>query len=161
MGLLMSLICDSSIALLTKAMLTFLSIAPGSQLQGMFVVSQPDLLTNKRRTSIMSCNILKQSDSSVKFLWAPFPIEMSGVSMIVPSPSGSKLLVIRNPENEAPCCFEIWSSSRMEKDFYIPNSLERIWVTGLSRELGGGLGRNIWGKERRPKANFKNFFYFK
>jgi len=64
----------------------------------------------------MSCNILKERDSSVKFLWAPFPIEMSGVSLIVPSPSGSKLLVVRNSENEGPCCFQIWSSSRMEKE---------------------------------------------
>ncbi|KAK8468318.1 hypothetical protein PHAVU_006G013781 [Phaseolus vulgaris] len=90
--------------------------SPGLQLQGMFAVSQPDLLTNRRRTSIMSCNILKERDSSVKFLWAPFPIEMSGVSLIVPSPSGSKLLVVRNSENEGPCCFQIWSSSRIEKE---------------------------------------------
>ncbi|RDX75492.1 Acylamino-acid-releasing enzyme [Mucuna pruriens] len=110
---------------------------PGFQFQGMFAVSQPDLLTNKRRTSMVSCNILKESDSSVKFLWAPFPIEMSGVSMIVPSPSGSKLLVIRNPDNEAPCCFQIWTSSRMEKEFHIPQSLHGSvyndgWFEGVS-----------------------------
>ncbi|XP_061348991.1 acylamino-acid-releasing enzyme-like isoform X2 [Gastrolobium bilobum] len=92
-------------------------------LQGMFSITQPDLLANMRRRFILSCNILKESDNSVKFLWAPFPIEMSGVSMIVPSPSGSKLLVIRNPENEAPSRFEIWSSSQMEKEFHIPQSL--------------------------------------
>ncbi|KAK7345939.1 hypothetical protein VNO77_16555 [Canavalia gladiata] len=116
--------------------------SPGSQmqLQGMFAVSQPDLLTNKRRTSLVSCNILKGSDSSVKFLWAPFPVEMSGVSMIVPSPSGSKLLVIRDPENEDPSRFEIWSSSRMEKEFHIPQSLHGSvyndgWFEGVSWNL--------------------------
>ncbi|KOM33871.1 hypothetical protein LR48_Vigan02g002100 [Vigna angularis] len=111
--------------------------SPGLHLQGMFAVSQSDLLTNTRRTSIMSCNILKERDSSVNFLWAPFPIEMSGVSVIVPSPSGSKLLVIRNPENEAACCFQIWSSSRMEKEFHIPQSLHGSvyndgWFEGVS-----------------------------
>ncbi|CAJ1966980.1 unnamed protein product [Sphenostylis stenocarpa] len=111
--------------------------SPGLHLQGMFAVSQPDLLTNTRRTSIMSCNILKESDSSVKFFWAPFPIEMSGMSLIVPSPSGSKLLVIRNPENEGPCCFQIWSSSRMDKEFHIPPSLHGSvyndgWFEGVS-----------------------------
>lgn len=110
----------SLVILLLLSILLFLSIA-----MGMFSITQPDLVANKRKTSILSCNISKDlSDSSVvKFLWAPFPIEMCGVSMIVPSPSGSKLLVIRNPENnEAPSCFEIWSSSHMEKEFHIPHS---------------------------------------
>ncbi|XP_027366055.1 acylamino-acid-releasing enzyme-like [Abrus precatorius] len=111
------------------------------QLQGMFAVSQPDLLTNKKRISVLSCNILKESESSVRFLWAPFPIEMFGVSMIVPSPSGSKLLVIRDPpENGAPSHFEIWSSSRMEKEFHIPQSLHGSvyndgWFEGVSWNL--------------------------
>lgn len=91
---------------------------------GMFSITQPDILANKNKNFIMSCNVLKESDGSVKFLWAQFPIEMRGVSMIVPSPSGSKLLVIRNPENEAdPSCFEIWSSSCLEKEFLIPQSM--------------------------------------
>ncbi|KAH1039268.1 hypothetical protein J1N35_041011 [Gossypium stocksii] len=46
-------------------------------------------------------------------------IDMAWVFM---SESGSKLLVIRNPENESPTQFEIWSSSQLEKEFRIPQS---------------------------------------
>ncbi|PNY15246.1 acylamino-acid-releasing enzyme-like protein, partial [Trifolium pratense] len=96
---------------------------------GMFSITQPDLLTNNTKTLIMSCNVDKQENdgSVVEFLWTPFPIEMSGVvSMIVPSPSGSKLLVIRNQEEKeggVSCCFEIWSCSCLEKEFHIPQSM--------------------------------------
>jgi len=45
------------------------------------------------------------------------------VSTIVPSPSGSKLLVVRNPENESASKFEIWGSSQLEKEFHIPQSV--------------------------------------
>jgi acylaminoacyl-peptidase len=97
----------------------------------MFSINQPDLLTNKTKTLILSCNVVKQENdgSVVEFLWTPFPIEMYGVvSMIVPSPSGSKLLVIRNHEKEegVSCCFEIWSCSCLEKEFHIPQSLHGL-----------------------------------
>ncbi|KAL6185037.1 hypothetical protein ACLB2K_041172 [Fragaria x ananassa] len=49
---------------------------------------------------------------------------MTGVSVIVPSPSGAKLLVVRNPEyDEAPCQFEIWGLAQVEKEFHIPQSV--------------------------------------
>lgn len=85
-----SFVCYDIVPLLT--LFYFFSIATG--LQGMFSISQPDLLANKSKRFILSCHILKESNSSVKFLWSPFPIEISGVSLIVLSPSGSKLLVI-------------------------------------------------------------------
>ena len=89
----------------------------------MFAINQPDLVANKWRKFVLSCDIFQETDSSVKFQWSPFPIEMSGVSAMVPSPSGSKLLVIRNPEDEGPSYFEIWSSSQIEKEFHIPQSV--------------------------------------
>lgn len=88
----------------------------------MFSVSQPNLLANKRRKFILSSTVSKRSDGSVTFQWAPFPVEVSGVSVMVPSPSGSKLLVVRNPESEGPSRFEIWSSSYLEREFLIPQS---------------------------------------
>lgn len=90
--------------------------------QAMFCVSQPNLLTNKRKKSIVSASLLRQSDATVAFHWAPFPIELTGVSAMVPSPSASKLLIVRNPESEGPCRFEIWSSSQLEKEFHVPQS---------------------------------------
>ncbi|KAA3454543.1 acylamino-acid-releasing enzyme isoform X1 [Gossypium australe] len=81
---------------------------------------------------MLSTNILKESNNNVNFQWAPFPVEMTGVSITVPSPSGSKLLVIRNPENESPTQFEIWSSSRLEKEFRIPQSTHGSVFEGIS-----------------------------
>lgn len=89
----------------------------------MFSISQPDLLANKRRKFILSATIFKESNGSVRFQWVPFPIEMYGVSIMVPSPSGSKLLVVRNPESEGPCRFEIWSPSYVEKEFHVAQSV--------------------------------------
>lgn len=91
--------------------------------QAMFLISQANLLANKRGNYILSASISKESGSCGNFQWAPFPIEMAGVSTIVPSPSGSKLLVIRNPENESPTRFEIWSQGHVEKEFHMAQSV--------------------------------------
>ncbi|KAI3469676.1 hypothetical protein Pfo_026339 [Paulownia fortunei] len=103
----------------------------------MFLISQPNLLSNKRRKSILSSHILQKSDNSVSFHWAPFPIEMTGVSAMVPSPSGSKLLVIRNSEGDSPTHFEIWGPSEVKKEFAIPRSIHGSvysdgWFEGIS-----------------------------
>ncbi|KAK4258053.1 hypothetical protein QN277_007560 [Acacia crassicarpa] len=108
--------------------------------QGMFCISQSNLLANKSKKFILSSTILKESNSSVKFHWAPFPIEMSGASKVVPSPSGSKLLVVRNPENEGPSHLEIWNSSHLEKEFHVPQSVHGSvytdeWFEGISWNL--------------------------
>ncbi|CAL1396505.1 unnamed protein product [Linum trigynum] len=105
--------------------------------QAMFAISQPNLLANKRRKSILSANVSKGSSSSMSFQWAPFPVEMTAVATMVPSPSGSKLLVVRNPESESPVQFEIWSQSQLEKDFQIPQSVHGSvytdgWFEGIS-----------------------------
>lgn len=91
--------------------------------QAMFLISQPNLLCNKKRKHILSSNISLDSTSAVRFQWAPFPIEVTGASVISLSPSGSKLLVIRNCENRSQTTFEIWSSSQLEKEFYVPQSI--------------------------------------
>ncbi|KAH1136031.1 hypothetical protein AAZX31_10G001200 [Glycine max] len=112
--------------------------ASASSSHAMFCVSQPNLLVNKRKKSIVSATILTQNDaSSVTFQWAPFPIQVSGVSAMVPSPSGSKLLIVRNPESDGPCRFEIWSSSQLQKEFHIPPSKHGSvytdgWFEGIS-----------------------------
>ncbi|CAK7327161.1 unnamed protein product [Dovyalis caffra] len=91
--------------------------------QAMFSISQANLLANKRRQYILSANISEESSNSVNFRWAPFPVEMTGVSTVVPSPSGLKLFVVRNPENESPTRFEIWNQGQVEKEFNIPQSV--------------------------------------
>ncbi|KAL8481597.1 hypothetical protein ACS0TY_027926 [Phlomoides rotata] len=103
----------------------------------MFSISQPTLLSNKKRKSILSSHILQKSNNSVSFHWAPFPVEMTGVTTMVPSPSGSKLLVIRNSECDSPTHFEIWGSSEVKKEFAIPRSIHGSvysdgWFEGIS-----------------------------
>ncbi|KAI3903814.1 hypothetical protein MKW92_041230 [Papaver armeniacum] len=112
----------------------------GGSSRAMFSISQPNLLGNNKRTHILSSHIAKQSDGSVSFQWAPFPVEMSGVSAIVPSPSGQKMLVIRNQENDSPTHFEIWGPSQMDKEIHIPKSVHGSvytdgWFEGISWSL--------------------------
>ncbi|KAM1724025.1 hypothetical protein ACFX13_022581 [Malus domestica] len=105
--------------------------------QAMFSISQPNLLANKRKKFILSSHISRESNNSVNFQWSPFPVEMTGVSVFVPSPSGAKLFVVRNPENESPCQFEIWGQGQLEKEFHIPQSVHGSvyadgWFQGIS-----------------------------
>ncbi|XP_026449241.1 acylamino-acid-releasing enzyme 1-like [Papaver somniferum] len=109
----------------------------GGSTRAMFLISQPNLLGNKKRTHILSSHIAKQSDGSVSFQWASFPVETSGVSTIVPSPSGQKMLVIRNQENDSPTQFEIWGPSQVDKEIHIPKSVHGSvytdgWFEGIS-----------------------------
>ena len=98
----------------------------------MVAMSQANLLANKRRKFMLSGHISKESNQPVNFHWAPFPTDMTGASAFVPSPSGLKLLVIRNPpEKESPTKFEIWSSSQLEKEFHIPQKVHgSVYVDG-------------------------------
>ncbi|KAK1310771.1 hypothetical protein QJS10_CPA08g00238 [Acorus calamus] len=105
--------------------------------QAMFSVGQPDLLANKKRTLILSSHISEENNCSVKFHWSPFPIEMVGVSTVVPSPSGSKLLVVRKKDNGSPMQLEIWDHSLLEKEIHIPLSVHGAlytdgWFEGIS-----------------------------
>lgn len=103
--------------------LAFFSVTAADCSRAMFSVSQGNLLANKKRTVIISSHVSKTSKQSVDFQWTPFPIEMTGVSTVIPSPSGSKLLVVRNKENESPTQLEIWGPSLLEKEIHIPQSV--------------------------------------
>ncbi|KAL4297139.1 hypothetical protein GQ457_12G004010 [Hibiscus cannabinus] len=127
----------TSISSIDKAWIFKSESGTGTGSQAMFLVSQPNLLANKQRKFLMSTSISNDSNNNVNFQWAPFPVETTGVSITVPSPSGSKLLVVRNPENESPTQFEIWSSSQLEKEFQIPQSTHGSvyadgWFEGIS-----------------------------
>ncbi|EPS67862.1 hypothetical protein M569_06906, partial [Genlisea aurea] len=104
--------------------------------RSMFVISQPNLLSNKRKQALLTSHILKHSDS-VSFEWAPFPVQITGVSSVVPSPSGSRLLIIRNAEADSPTHIEIWNEAGIEKEFAIPLSIHGSiftdgWFEGIS-----------------------------
>ncbi|KAL0348931.1 UNVERIFIED_CONTAM: Acylamino-acid-releasing enzyme [Sesamum angustifolium] len=132
----------------------------------MFLISQPDLLSNKMRKSILSSHILEKSNNSVSFDWAPFPIEMTGVSAVVASPSGSKLLVIRNSEGDSPTHFEIWDQSQVKKEFAIPRSIHGSvysdgWFEGISWNLDETVIAYVAEEPDPRRPTFSSFGYNK
>ncbi|KAG9451856.1 hypothetical protein H6P81_004760 [Aristolochia fimbriata] len=109
----------------------------GNSSKAMFSIGQANLVSNKKKTVILSAHITKEIKDSTKFQWSPFPVEMIGVSVIVPSPSGSKLLVVRNKDDESPTQLEIWSSSHLLKEIFVPKSTHGSiytdgWFEGIS-----------------------------
>ncbi|XP_071704367.1 acylamino-acid-releasing enzyme-like isoform X2 [Rutidosis leptorrhynchoides] len=103
----------------------------------MFSVSQPNLLANKKKKLMMSSFISEDSNGALNVEWSPFPMEVTGASLILPSPSGSKLLVVRNPEKDSHVQFEIWSPFQLEKEIRVPQSVHGSvyadgWFEGIS-----------------------------
>ncbi|KAL8162770.1 hypothetical protein V2J09_014259 [Rumex salicifolius] len=156
---------------LSKLLLEFTNIATidkawtfssGKDTSAMFSISQVNLLANKRRKSLMSSYITKE-DKDVTFQWSKFPVEMSGVSTMVPSPSGSKLLVVRNPENDSPTKFEIWNQSHVEMEFHVPQtvhgSVYADGFEGVSWNSEETLIAYIAEEPSLPKPTFNNFGY--
>ncbi|KAI3695684.1 hypothetical protein L1987_78683 [Smallanthus sonchifolius] len=125
----------TSMSTVDKAWIFKSSSGRGSHV--MFSIGQPNLLANKRKKLMLSSVISKDSDGGLNVEWAPFPIEVTGASLMVPSPSGSKLLVVRNPENDSPTHFEIWGPFQMEKEIRVPQSKHGSvyadgWFEGIS-----------------------------
>ncbi|KAK9287677.1 hypothetical protein L1049_016115 [Liquidambar formosana] len=138
----------------------------GKGSKAVFSISQPNLLANKKRKFILSAHTSKESDNYVNFQWAPFPVELTGVSTIVPSPSGSKLLIVRNPENESPTQFEIWGPSQLEKEFHIPQSVHGSvyaegWFEGISWNANETLIAYVAEEPSPSKPTFGGLGYKK
>ncbi|KAF8014436.1 hypothetical protein BT93_H0304 [Corymbia citriodora subsp. variegata] len=138
----------------------------GKGSQAMFSVSQPNLLANKRRKFILSAQISSGSSDSVTFRWAQFPVEMANASLIVPSPSGSKLLIVKNPENDSPVQLEIWGPSQLEKEFHIPQSVHGSlytdkWFEGVSWNFDESLIAYVAEEPAPSKPTFNSSGYKK
>ncbi|KAJ4846246.1 hypothetical protein Tsubulata_012565 [Turnera subulata] len=138
----------------------------GRGTQAMFLSSQPNLLANTRRKFSSSASITKEDGNSVNFEWAPLPVELTGVSTVVPSPSGSKLLVVRNPENESPVHFKIRSQGHVEKGFQIPQSVHGSvytdgWFEGISWNSDETFIAYIAEEPVPPKPTFSDIGYKK
>ncbi|KAF3326312.1 acylamino-acid-releasing enzyme isoform X1 [Carex littledalei] len=131
----------------------------GNASKAMFLVNQTNLLSNKRRKSILSAHILNSKDQTVKFQWSPFPIEISGVSTVVPSPSGLKLLVVRNGESESPTKMEIWNQCQVEREINVPQSIHGsiyidAWFEGISWNKEENLIAYVAEEPPLPKPSF-------
>lgn len=86
-------------------------------------IGQSDLLANKRRNFLLNSHISKSPSKPVDFQWSPFPTEISGVSVVIPSPSGEKLLLVRNSEDDSPTKLEIWGPCQLENEIHIAKSV--------------------------------------
>ncbi|KAJ0233076.1 Acylamino-acid-releasing enzyme [Hirschfeldia incana] len=132
--------------------------------QAMVAMSQANLLANKRRNFMLTAHISKEETSN--FHWSPFPVEMTGASAFVPSPSGMKLLVIRNPENESPTKFEIWSSSQLEKEFHVAQKVHGSvyvdgWFEGISWNSDETRVAYVAEEPSLPKPTFDHLGYYR
>jgi acylaminoacyl-peptidase len=85
--------------------------------------SQSDLLANKKRKFLLNAHISKAASKSLDFQWSPFPTEITGVSAVIPSPSGEKLLLVRNAEDDSPTKLEIWGSGQLDNEIHIAKSV--------------------------------------
>lgn len=136
----------------------------GNGSKAMFSVNQSSLVGNKMRKSLFSAYIRKDGSNPVNFEWFPPPIEMSGVAVMVPSPSGSKLLIVRNPENDSPIKFEIWGPSAIEKEFQIPQSVHGSiyndgWFEGVSWNSDETFIAYVAEEPSLSKPTFNNLGY--
>ncbi|XP_023761603.1 acylamino-acid-releasing enzyme isoform X1 [Lactuca sativa] len=134
--------------------------------QTMFSLSQPNLLSNKKKKLMLSSFISEDSNGTLHVQWSPFPIEITGASVMVPSPSGKKLLVIRNPENDSPSQFEIWGKFQLEKEILVPQSVHGSvysdgWFEGISWSPDESLIAYVAEESGFHKPTFNNMGYKK
>ncbi|XP_071696534.1 acylamino-acid-releasing enzyme-like isoform X2 [Rutidosis leptorrhynchoides] len=132
----------------------------------MFSMSQPNLLANKKKKLMLSSVISEDSNGALNVEWSPFPMEVTGASLMVPSPSGSKLLIVRNPENDSPTLFEIWGLSQLEKEIRVPQSVHGSvyadgWFEGVSWSSDESLIAYVAEEPAVRKPTFNDFGYKK
>ncbi|XP_066384634.1 acylamino-acid-releasing enzyme 2-like [Miscanthus floridulus] len=132
----------------------------------MFSISQPDLLANSNRKYILYSHITRAVTNSLDFQWSPFPTEITGVSVIVPSPSGSKLLVVRNGEKDCPTKLEIVYQSHVEEEVHVVKSMHGPlytdeWFHGISWNQEETLIAYIAEAPTQPKPAFSHSGYIR
>ncbi|XP_024366929.1 acylamino-acid-releasing enzyme 1 isoform X1 [Physcomitrium patens] len=102
-------------------------------------MSQVNLPANAKRTFLSTVYIPETSSATITdYHWSPFPFEISGASLIVPSPSGAKVLIIRNPKDStSPTNLEIWGPGQLLREIFVASSVHGSvygdgWFEGVS-----------------------------
>lgn len=99
-------------------------------------MSQVNLPANAKRTFLSTVYIPETTTSD--YHWSPFPFEISGASLIVPSPSGAKVLIIRNPKDAtSPTKLEIWGPGQLLREIFVASTVHGSiygdgWFEGVS-----------------------------
>ncbi|XP_044953945.1 acylamino-acid-releasing enzyme 2-like isoform X1 [Hordeum vulgare subsp. vulgare] len=130
----------------------------------MFSISQPDLLANNKRKCILHSHIVTRATMPVECHWSPFPTEMTGVSVVVPSPSGSKLLVVRNGEKGSRTRLQILNQSHVQKEIHVDQSIHGPlysdeWFQGISWNQEETFIAYIAEQTPQPKPAFDDIGY--
>lgn len=102
-------------------------------------MSQVNLPANAKRTFLSTVYIPETTTATVTdYHWSPFPFEISGASLIVPSPSGAKALIIRNPKDAtSPTKLEIWGPGQLLREIFVASTVHGSiygdgWFEGVS-----------------------------
>ncbi|XP_047093825.1 acylamino-acid-releasing enzyme 2-like [Lolium rigidum] len=132
----------------------------------MFAISQADLLANNTRKHILYSHISRHGTDPLECQWSPFPIEMTGVSVVVPSPSGSKLLVVRNGEKGSCTKLQIVDQSHVDKEIHVDQSTHGPlfideWFQGISWNQEETFIAYIAEESPRPTPAFDDAGYRK
>lgn len=93
----------------------------------MVEMNQLNLTANSRRTFMSTVFIpdLKLANTT-DCRWAPFPFELSGASLVIPSPTGTRLLIVRNSDTKSKASktkLEIWAQGQLLKEIHVPASM--------------------------------------
>ncbi|KAG8091599.1 hypothetical protein GUJ93_ZPchr0012g18853 [Zizania palustris] len=125
----------------------------------MYSISQTNLLENNKRKYVLFSHVMRNDTNTLDFQWSPFPIEMNGVSVVAPSPSGSKLLVVRNGEKDSPTKLEIVDQSHVEKEIHVNQSVHGPlytdeWFHGISWNQEETFIAYIAENSPEPKPTF-------
>lgn len=88
-------------------------------------MNQANLGANKKRTFLSTVYIPDRTTSRIPdYRWSPFPFEISEVDLNVPSPSGAKLLLVRNAKNGTSAVkVEIWGPGQLQKEIFVAASV--------------------------------------
>lgn len=102
-------------------------------------MSQVNLPANAKRTFLSTVYIPETTTATITdYHWSPFPFEISGASLIVPSPSGAKVLIIRNPKDAtSPTKLEIWGPGQLLREIFVASTVHGSiygdgWFEGVS-----------------------------
>ncbi|CAI5509579.1 unnamed protein product [Closterium sp. Naga37s-1] len=100
--------------------------APGkASLDVTVQMSQKNLPANAMRKYLSTVHVPDPQGDLSSFHWSPFPSELTGVTLIAPSPSGGRLLVVRNGEagvggKEAGAVkLEVWGAGRLLREVHV------------------------------------------
>lgn len=92
-------------------------------------MSQVNLPANAKRTFMSTVYIPDATTANISdYHWSPFPFELSGAALIVPSPTGTKLLIVRKADangkdGTSAVKLEVWGPGQLLKEIFVAPSV--------------------------------------